>query len=363
MSIASFIAFVSSFSPFTTKPPLRPASTAESTEDLEGDHAALHLRKLQALTGLRENILKLTRECTSIRFKLDAVQERLVVQPAASTSSTSLTAYTIPDPLTDNIDTPMRSSQGCDPRTHIEFRSQAAEISKLVERCKRLEISLKTRDDEVEELRRERNMLLEEKNHSRGNHYDHSTSHNGTSEETYGRRSQDSSTSSSSSGSQSSIRAHKPPPSATSAPPSFREEYIAQLQSFDVFMTKTDNWSGAQVIQAVRDLNSEILQFAASLTESCTFEQRSTSNIAQAKQNTASRLGQNLANILSTRDHAQDPILVQLALQSALCLCIHRSLALFCVGFPSKYDALLEQLYLRMCTSGQYTNSYKQIYD
>lgn len=244
----------------------------------------------------------------------------------------------------------MRDSQECDPRTYKEFRSQAAEVAKLLERCKRLETTIKLKDEEIEELKHERNMLLEEKSHSRGRCNDHSKSHNGASEEIYERRREGSTPSSSSSGSHPSSRTHISSSSASAAPPSFREEYIAHLQSFDVFMTKTDNWSGAQVVQAVRDVNSEILQFAASLTESGTFEQRSPSHIAQAKQNTASRLGPNLAHILSVRDHAQDPILIQLALQSALCGCIHRSLASFCVGFPSKYDALLGQLYLRMCT-------------
>jgi len=77
----------------------------------------------------------------------------------------------------------------------------------------------------------------------------------------------------------------------------------------------------------------------------------STASIAQETQNTASRLGPNLANLLATRDHGADPILIQFAIQAALCGCIHRSLASFCAGFPSKYDALLKQLYLRMTSA------------
>lgn len=197
----------------------------------------------------------------------------------------------------------------------------------------------------MEELRRDRDRLLEEKRaHVAATRAQQRT------EETQGRRSEESNTSSSSSGSKSSNQMSVATTSAP--PPTFQEEYIAHLQSFDVFMTKSDNWSGAQVIQAVRDLNSEILQFAATATELCTFDKESTASIAQATQNTASRLGSNLANLLATRDHGQDPILIQFALQAALCGCIHRSLNSFCVGFPAKYDALLAQLYLRMCSAG-----------
>lgn len=200
----------------------------------------------------------------------------------------------------------------------------------------------------MEELRRDRDRLLEEKRAHVA-----ATRAQQRNEESQARRSEESNTSSSSSGSKSSAQSRMSVVSTTSAPPpTFQEEYIAHLQSFDVFMTKSDNWSGAQVIQAVRDLNSEIIQFAASATELCTFDKESTTSITQATQNTSSRLGSNLANLLATRDHSQDPILIQFALQAALCGCIHRSLNSFCVGFPAKYDALLGQLYLRMCSKG-----------
>jgi hypothetical protein len=147
--------------------------------------------------------------------------------------------------------------------------------------------------------------------------------------------------------------------------PTYQDEYIAHLQSYDVFMTKTDSWSGAQVIQAVRDLNSEVLQFSASLTElhyaidTSNGGKRPVINpnaLSQAKQNTATRLGVPLMHLLSTRDPNQDSsMLVQFALQATLCNIIDRTLASFCVGFPAKYDALLSQLYLRICSSGKFS--------
>ncbi|KAF9533885.1 hypothetical protein CPB83DRAFT_902578, partial [Crepidotus variabilis] len=131
------------------------------------------------------------------------------------------------------------------------------------------------------------------------------------------------------------------------------EEERARLRSQEVYMSRIDSWSGAQVLQAVQDINSEILQFAASATEMCTFlpSSASTSNnprLMQAVQDTTARIGPNMTRILSTRDHSQDPLLVQLALQGCVSLCIARALSSFCIGFPSKSDAVLSQIYTHM---------------
>ena len=96
-------------------------------------------------------------------------------------------------------------------------------------------------------------------------------------------------------------------------------------------MTKTDGWSGAQVIQAVEDLNAEITHFAASATETCVFDRRpslssrsrgrsSSESMAVSSRNVneamelAPWLGPGMTKILATHDHTQDPLLVQLAL-------------------------------------------------
>ena len=59
-------------------------------------------------------------------------------------------------------------------------------------------------------------------------------------------------------------------------------------------------------------------------------------------------LGASFAKVLVTRDHEQDPVLVQLALQASIATCCARSLSLFCVGFPSKLDGLLSRVYSHM---------------
>lgn len=132
------------------------------------------------------------------------------------------------------------------------------------------------------------------------------------------------------------------------------EEERAQARSSETFLNKIDLWSGAQVIQAVQDLNSEILQFAASATELCTFsKQRSnTAKVNQASSEVASRLGDALSRLLATRDHSQDPMLVQLALQGCISYCVSRALSSFCIGYQSKANITLTQIYTHMSQSG-----------
>ena len=147
-------------------------------------------------------------------------------------------------------------------------------------------------------------------------------------------------------------------------------ESLVHTQSLDVFLTKTDSWSGAQVIQAVEDLNAEITHFAASATESCVFLPRASTAPRRRSRSgqpppgpqatmpledaieLAPWLGPSLVRILTTHEHSTDPLLVQLALQASVATCCARSLSLFCVGFPAKLDGLLGRVYGQMATSG-----------
>ena len=137
----------------------------------------------------------------------------------------------------------------------------------------------------------------------------------------------------------------------------YSEESRARLKTTEVFMTRTDSWSGAQVLQAIHDLNSEILQFSAAATELCSFTKNDaalTKVVAQATQDTTARLGPNVVNILSGRDHSQDPILVQLALQGCISTCVARALSVFCMGYPTKADNVLTQIYSHIYAAGEF---------
>lgn len=131
---------------------------------------------------------------------------------------------------------------------------------------------------------------------------------------------------------------------------------FASMHGLEVFLTKTDSWSGAQVIEAVQDLNSEILQLSAAAAELTTVAHRRAkyppAKVAQAGKDTASRLGPMFARILATRNHSQDPTLIQFSLQACMTTCTARLLSGFCIGFPIMPNELFSQLYFHMQATG-----------
>jgi hypothetical protein len=260
-----------------------------------------------------------------------------------------------------------------DATKHDLARSQA-DVARLQERCKMLEKTLKetrdllrSRDEELEKMRRDREReraLLERRKSDIGTHTAHHTTKdlfprhssldirssasdiargvqmNGNGHINGNRRSQ-------------SLHRHLTQLDDLDLDLSSSDEDRARARTSEIYMTRIDSWSGAQVLQAVHDINSEILQFAASATEVFSFSSSPSSSTAssrsvQAMHDTSARIGPNLTRILSNRDHSQDPILVQLALQSCVSLCIARAFTSFCIGLPSKSDGVLSQIYARM---------------
>ncbi|TFY58695.1 hypothetical protein EVJ58_g6258 [Rhodofomes roseus] len=260
-------------------------------------------------TPLADPVARLTRECSALRLRLATAERRersapfgpltAPVQPRTPPSArfelALETAYARRDAARSHI--------------HIEIMKLAERYKALQETLREMQENLRTKDREIETLRQERDRLVAERDQK--------------------------------------------PQAVMDA------EQIARTRSMDVFMTKTDNWSGAQVIQAVEDLNAEINQFAASATETCAFTKRMKARAPPPTSDTgplqdeesAPWLGAAFVQALSTRDHTQDPILVQLALQASIVTCCARSLSLFCVGFPSKLDALLSRVLTHMQSS------------
>ncbi|KAF9478305.1 hypothetical protein BDN70DRAFT_809000 [Pholiota conissans] len=228
--------------------------------------------------------------------------------------------------------------------------------TQLKERCKMLEKTLKetrellrTREAEIEKLRRERDRdraMAERRRSDMHGHGNHMLVHD---DRTW--RTPSPSRNSSASASTSTSTSMSTSSAATGLSAS-QEEDRARFRSAETYMTRIDSWSGAQVLQAVHDINSEILQFSAAATEMCNFlpapASPSNPKLAQVLQDTTARIGPNMTRILASREHSQEPLLVQLALQGCVSLCIARALNSFCIGFPSKSDAVLAQIYNSM---------------
>ena len=124
----------------------------------------------------------------------------------------------------------------------------------------------------------------------------------------------------------------------------------------EVFLTKTDSFSGSQVLQAVQDLNTEIIQLAAGATENVSLQGRDKTPQArmnQATKGVSSRLGAAFSKLLATRDHSDEPALLQFGLQACVATCVARLLAVFCVGLPITTNELFLQLHTRLHAIGK----------
>ncbi|PCH42424.1 hypothetical protein WOLCODRAFT_89827 [Wolfiporia cocos MD-104 SS10] len=304
-------------------------------------------------------ITRLTRECSALRLRLATAQRRERYHLRCP-SNTPISPRAPPslriDPALESAFVHRDASRS---QLQIETMKLAERYKALEKHLRELQETLRARDQEIEALRQEQDRLAAERDQAYKERDEERAKAQSLSQTLAREREAKSEAvcnhshrrhrSRDASRSRHSVRkadlSHKL---------SLDAEQLAQIRSMDVFMTKTDGWSGAQVIQAVEDLNAEINQFAASVTESCVFARRMRPKLeagdpsALQEEENAPWLGAGFARVLASRDHAQDPVLVQLALQASLAACCARSLSLFCVGFPSKLDTLLSRVFAHM---------------
>ncbi|EJD06534.1 uncharacterized protein FOMMEDRAFT_165309 [Fomitiporia mediterranea MF3/22] len=147
------------------------------------------------------------------------------------------------------------------------------------------------------------------------------------------------------------------------------EERKLEVRSMERFLTKTDRWAGSDLVQAVKDINSEILQFAAAASEAMQPPTNSTTTAVGSRRNTpspspvpgtsrrkalervAARFGSKMRQCLEKRDHSQDPTLLQYALQACICQCISHAMSAFCFGSTGKLESHLSKIYSHMHAS------------
>jgi len=104
-----------------------------------------------------------------------------------------------------------------------------------------------------------------------------------------------------------------------------------ELKGAQEFLTKTDRYSGADVIKMIEALNSEILQtavtmvemFAPELKREWTSKQNAANpaseDLRNAIEHTEEILGPQMTSMLQTFDHQDEPILLQIAFQASMC--------------------------------------------
>lgn len=131
-----------------------------------------------------------------------------------------------------------------------------------------------------------------------------------------------------------------------------RTEEVSSLRSF---LSKTDDWSGAQLLQALRDLNAEIVQLAASIADeyAAVLDRRVDLTRPSDREFIEHALGTQMADLLARRDHAADPTLLQFAVQAWEVVCVNQILDAFCFGLPQEVDDMLVAVFERMHQLGK----------
>lgn len=131
-----------------------------------------------------------------------------------------------------------------------------------------------------------------------------------------------------------------------------RTEEVSSLRSF---LSKTDDWSGAQLLQAMRDLNAEIVQLAASIADeyATVLDRRIDLSRLSDREFIEGALGRQIAELLARRDHAADPTLLQFAIQAWEVVCVNQILDAFCFGLPAEVDDILAAVFDRMHQYGE----------
>ncbi|OJA20124.1 hypothetical protein AZE42_04097 [Rhizopogon vesiculosus] len=92
-----------------------------------------------------------------------------------------------------------------------------------------------------------------------------------------------------------------------------------ELQGAQAFLSKADTLSGAEVIRLVDELNQEIMQTAAFISDSFDFARRPEhqAEMKEASSRTSELIGPTITSLLSAVQHGEDPLLIQVALQAA----------------------------------------------
>lgn len=92
-----------------------------------------------------------------------------------------------------------------------------------------------------------------------------------------------------------------------------------ELRGAQAFLSTADTLSGAEVIRLVDELNQEIMQTAAFISDSFDFSRKPEhrDEIKEASARTSELIGPAMTSLLGTVQHGEDPLLIQIALQAA----------------------------------------------
>ena len=135
----------------------------------------------------------------------------------------------------------------------------------------------------------------------------------------------------------------------------------AELKGAQAFLTKADILSGAEVIKLTEALNGEIMQTAAVMAEAFIIEEKKlmeandgeSEEMVKVHVRTSEVVGYRMAELLRTSEHHEDPILVQMGLQTAMAGYTHWVISSWCFESPED-ERMLSEVYARVRETGKH---------
>ena len=138
----------------------------------------------------------------------------------------------------------------------------------------------------------------------------------------------------------------------------------AELKGSQSFLTKADILSGAEVIKLVEALNGEIMQTAAVMAEAFIIEEKrleakngESEEMGKVYARASEIVGHRMAEMLRMSQHHEDPILVQMGLQTAMVGYSHWVISSWCYESPED-ERMLGEVYARVRETGKYISIY-----
>ncbi|KAI0058184.1 hypothetical protein BV25DRAFT_1841171 [Artomyces pyxidatus] len=125
-----------------------------------------------------------------------------------------------------------------------------------------------------------------------------------------------------------------------------RDEELAALRSFH---DKTDDITGTEVVQAVQDINTEIMQLAAAVSEEFPLSRHNGGLWTESDcEFVREAIGDGMLQLLRDGSHEEDPTVVQLAVQAWQVWSCRQILESFCFGVFPEADRFLEAVFRNM---------------
>jgi hypothetical protein len=135
----------------------------------------------------------------------------------------------------------------------------------------------------------------------------------------------------------------------------------AELKGAQAFLTKADQFSGADIIKSMEELNGEIMQTAASMAEELAIPEKrangheglDSDGVGEAYARTEEMVGHRMAELLKASEHHEDPILIQIAFQANMAAYTHWIVSSWCFESPED-EHMLSEIYAGVREAGKF---------